>query len=86
MVIQKNIEWTLYVNQVNRDDQENEVGASSGAAEGSISSGDTDDCFDGKETDKESKKKKNRCALCRKKVGLTGKKKKIILNNFLINN
>lgn len=58
--------------EVNKDNQENEAGASSGAAEGSISSGDTDDCFDGKETDKESKKKKNRCALCRKKVGLTG--------------
>lgn len=38
-----------------------------------MSSGDTDECFDGKETDKESKKKKNRCAVCRKKVGLTGK-------------
>ena len=37
-----------------------------------MSSGDADDCFDGKETDKESKKKKNRCAVCRKKVGLTG--------------
>lgn len=37
-----------------------------------MSSGDTDECFDGKETDKESKKKKNRCAVCRKKVGLTG--------------
>lgn len=43
------------------------------ATEGSVSSGDTDECFDGKETDKESKKKKNRCAVCRKKVGLTGK-------------
>lgn len=59
--------------QINREDQENEVGVSSGAvAEGSVSSGDADDCFDGKETDKESKKKKNRCAVCRKKVGLTG--------------
>lgn len=38
-----------------------------------MSSGDADDCFDGKETDKESKKKKNRCVVCRKKVGLTGK-------------
>ncbi|KAG6803147.1 AN1-type zinc finger protein 5 [Apis laboriosa] len=59
--------------EINREDQENEVGVSSGAvAEGSVSSGDADDCFDGKETDKESKKKKNRCAVCRKKVGLTG--------------
>lgn len=58
--------------EINREDQENEVGVSSGAvAEGSVSSGDADDCFDGKETDKESKKK-NRCAVCRKKVGLTG--------------
>ncbi|XP_063989000.1 AN1-type zinc finger protein 6 [Diachasmimorpha longicaudata] len=57
--------------EVNRDDQDSEVGVS-GAAEGSVSSGDTDDCFDGKETDKDPKKKKNRCALCRKKVGLTG--------------
>lgn len=60
--------------QVNREDQESEVGVSSAAAEGSLaSSGDVDDSFDGKETDKESKKKKNRCAVCRKKVGLTGK-------------
>ncbi|XP_034945088.1 AN1-type zinc finger protein 6 [Chelonus insularis] len=58
--------------EVNRDEQEAEVGASSGAAEGSVSSVDTDDCFDGKETDKEFKKKKNRCVICRKKVGLTG--------------
>jgi len=28
---------------------------------------------DDKEGDKDSKKKKNRCAVCRKKVGLTGK-------------
>jgi len=63
-----------FVNQVNREDQENEVGVSSAVAEGSLaSSGDVDDSFDGKETDKESKKKKNRCAVCRKKVGLTGK-------------
>lgn len=62
----------LFYFQLSRDDQEDEVGVSSGAAEGSISSGDVDDCFDGKETDKDSKKKKNRCALCRKKVGLTG--------------
>lgn len=48
------------------------MSVSSGAvAEGSVSSGDADD-FDGKETDKETKKKKNRCAVCRKKVGLTG--------------
>lgn len=40
-----------------------------------MSSGDVDDCFDGKETDKDFKKKKNRCALCRKKVGLTGEYK-----------
>lgn len=30
---------------------------------------------DDKEGDKDSKKKKNRCAVCRKKVGLTGKYK-----------
>ncbi|XP_067211098.1 AN1-type zinc finger protein 6 isoform X1 [Linepithema humile] len=61
------------VNQVNREDQESEVSVSSAVAEGSsASSGDVDDSFDGKETDKESKKKKNRCAVCRKKVGLTG--------------
>lgn len=60
--------------QVNREDQESDVGVSSAVAEGSsASSGDVDDSFDGKETDKESKKKKNRCAVCRKKVGLTGK-------------
>jgi hypothetical protein len=52
------------------------VGNSSAAAEGSVSSGDVDDCFDGKETDKDFKKKKNRCAICRKKVGLTGERKK----------
>ena len=69
--------FVLSVKQVSRDDTEAasayDVGVSDGAAEGSLSSGDADDCFDGKETDKESKKKKNRCALCRKKVGLTGK-------------
>jgi len=65
-----------YVYQANREDQESEVGVSSAVAEGSsASSGDVDDSFDGKETDKESKKKKNRCAVCRKKVGLTGKYK-----------
>jgi len=70
-----------FVNQVNREDQENEVGVSSAVAEGSLaSSGDVDDSFDGKETDKESKKKKNRCAVCRKKVGLTGKYHNIISN------
>ncbi|XP_043483377.1 AN1-type zinc finger protein 6 [Leptopilina heterotoma] len=58
--------------EISRDDQEDEVANSSGATEGSVSSGDVDDCFDGKETDKDSKKKKNRCAVCRKKVGLTG--------------
>ncbi|GLV31111.1 uncharacterized protein CBL_12185 [Carabus blaptoides fortunei] len=31
-----------------------------------------DDCSDGSNSDKDSKKKKNRCATCRKKVGLTG--------------
>lgn len=65
-----------FVNQVNREDQESEVGVSNAVAEGSsASSGDVDDSFDSKETDKESKKKKNRCAVCRKKVGLTGKYK-----------
>lgn len=37
-----------------------------------MSSGDVDDSFEGKDSDKEGKKKKNRCAVCRKKVGLTG--------------
>ncbi|XP_015171484.1 PREDICTED: AN1-type zinc finger protein 5 [Polistes dominula] len=58
--------------EISREDQDSEVGVSVTVAEGSVSSGDTDECFDGKETDKESKKKKNRCAVCRKKVGLTG--------------
>ncbi|XP_058806883.1 AN1-type zinc finger protein 5 [Phymastichus coffea] len=58
--------------QVSRDDHESEVGNSSVTAEGSVSSGDLEDCSDGKETDKDGKKKKNRCAICRKKVGLTG--------------
>ncbi|XP_012251609.1 AN1-type zinc finger protein 6 [Athalia rosae] len=58
--------------EVSREEQEGEASASNGAAEGSVSSGDADDSFDGKESDKESKKKKNRCVLCRKKVGLTG--------------
>lgn len=76
-----------FVNQVNREDQENEVGVSSAVAEtSSASSGDVDDSFDGKETDKESKKKKNRCAVCRKKVGLTGKSVNIIymIDNFFL--
>ena len=64
--------FLLLYSQISREDQEDEIGVSSGVAEGSISSGDVDDCFDGKETDKDSKKKKNRCAICRKKVGLTG--------------
>ncbi|XP_071444669.1 AN1-type zinc finger protein 6 isoform X1 [Hetaerina americana] len=51
---------------------ENE-GAVGGSNEGSVSSGDADDTFDGKDNvDKDGKKKKNRCATCRKKVGLTG--------------
>jgi len=58
--------------EISRDEhQEGEVGASTASAEGSVSC-DADDSFDSKETDKESKKKKNRCAVCRKKVGLTG--------------
>lgn len=74
--------YYISVNQVNREDQESEVGVSSAVAEGSsASSGDVDDSFDGKETDKESKKKKNRCAVCRKKVGLTGKCKNINTKN-----
>ncbi|KAJ8675390.1 hypothetical protein QAD02_011176 [Eretmocerus hayati] len=58
--------------EISRDDQDSEAANSSAAAEGSISSGDIDDSYDGKDGDKDSKKKKNRCALCRKKVGLTG--------------
>lgn len=68
--------YYTFMYQVNREDQESDVGVSSAVAEGSsASSGDVDDSFDGKETDKESKKKKNRCAVCRKKVGLTGKRR-----------
>lgn len=74
--------YYTFVNQVNREDQESEVGVSSAVAEGSsASSGDVDDSFDGKETDKESKKKKNRCAVCRKKVGLTGKCQSNVISN-----
>lgn len=74
--------YYTFVNQVNREDQESEVGVSSAVAEGSsASSGDVDDSFDGKETDKESKKKKNRCAVCRKKVGLTGKCQYNVISN-----
>jgi hypothetical protein len=47
-------------------------GGGGSSAESSVSSGDVDDSFDGKDSDKEGKKKKNRCAVCRKKVGLTG--------------
>jgi hypothetical protein len=47
-------------------------GGGGSSAESSVSSGDVDDSFDGKDSDKEGKKKKNRCAICRKKVGLTG--------------
>ena len=57
---------------VSRDKQESQAGNRSAGAEGSVSTEDADDCFEGKETDKVCKKKKNRCALCRKKVGLTG--------------
>jgi hypothetical protein len=56
-------------------DCEGAVGGGGGggsSAESSVSSGDVDDSFDGKDSDKEGKKKKNRCAVCRKKVGLTG--------------
>jgi hypothetical protein len=58
-------------------DGEGAVGGGGGrgggsSAESSVSSGDVDDSFDGKDSDKEGKKKKNRCAVCRKKVGLTG--------------
>ena len=53
-------------------DSEGAVGGGGSSAESSVSSGDVDDSFDGKDSDKEGKKKKNRCAVCRKKVGLTG--------------
>ncbi|XP_066992333.1 AN1-type zinc finger protein 6 isoform X1 [Anabrus simplex] len=59
--------------EINKDktaDGEGAVGGSS--AENSVSSGDADDSFEGKDSDKDAKKKKNRCATCRKKVGLTG--------------
>ncbi|GLG93858.1 AN1-type zinc finger protein 5 [Gryllus bimaculatus] len=51
-------------------DAEGAVGGSS--AENSVSSGDAEESFENKDSDKEAKKKKNRCAVCRKKVGLTG--------------
>ncbi|XP_071444673.1 AN1-type zinc finger protein 6 isoform X2 [Hetaerina americana] len=58
--------------ELSKDGGENE-GAVGGSNEGSVSSGDADDTFDGKDNvDKDGKKKKNRCATCRKKVGLTG--------------
>jgi len=53
-------------------DGEGAVGGGGSSAESSVSSGDVDDSFEGKDSDKEGKKKKNRCAVCRKKVGLTG--------------
>nr|CAD7447682.1 unnamed protein product [Timema bartmani] len=56
--------------QAQSPDGDGAAGGSS--AESSVSSGDADDSFDGKDSDKDGKKKKNRCATCRKKVGLTG--------------
>nr|CAD7267756.1 unnamed protein product [Timema shepardi] len=56
--------------QAQSPDGDGAAGGSS--AESSVSSGDADDSFDGKDSDKDGKKKKNRCASCRKKVGLTG--------------
>ncbi|PSN41714.1 AN1-type zinc finger protein 6 [Blattella germanica] len=53
-------------------DGEGAVGGGGSSAESSVSGGEVDDSFDGKDSDKEGKKKKNRCAVCRKKVGLTG--------------
>ncbi|KAK3928561.1 AN1-type zinc finger protein 6 [Frankliniella fusca] len=51
---------------------ENGEGASSNADCASNAEGD-DSSFDGKDSqDKDGKRKKNRCATCRKKVGLTG--------------
>ncbi|XP_022184658.1 AN1-type zinc finger protein 6 [Nilaparvata lugens] len=48
------------------------AGAATASSSGAESGGDLDDSHDGKD-DKDAKtKKKNRCALCRKKVGLTG--------------
>jgi hypothetical protein len=41
-------------------------------AEGSVNSSDDGNKFDGKNSDYQWKKRKNRCAVCRKKVGLTG--------------
>lgn len=73
-----------FVYQVSREDQESEVGVSNAVAEGSVSNGEADDSFDGKETDKESKKKKNRCAVCRKKVGLTGECKYNTICNEIV--
>lgn len=48
-----------------------------GAGTSGTSTGASDTDPDDKDPSKD-KKKKNRCAVCRKKVGLTGKKTKII--------
>lgn len=53
-------------------DSEGAAGGCSSSADNSVSSGDADESYDGKDSEKEAKKKKNRCATCRKKVGLTG--------------
>nr|CAD7426648.1 unnamed protein product [Timema monikensis] len=61
---------SVEASQAQSPDGDGAAGGSS--AESSVSSGDADDSFDGKDSDKDGKKKKNRCASCRKKVGLTG--------------
>ena len=49
-----------------------EEGTSGASSVSGSSVNDPDDSFSDKDGDKDAKKKKNRCATCRKKVGLTG--------------
>ncbi|XP_057658681.1 AN1-type zinc finger protein 6 isoform X2 [Diorhabda carinulata] len=48
------------------------IAAEAAAAAASTGDADTSNCSEDKDGDKDVKKKKNRCATCRKKVGLTG--------------
>lgn len=48
------------------------IAAEAAAAVASTGDADTSNCSEDKDGDKDAKKKKNRCATCRKKVGLTG--------------
>lgn len=65
------VQWSLFIiylyGMFQKVEEEELAGASGGSA-GTGSDNDADDKEPGKD-----KKKKNRCAVCRKKVGLTGK-------------